>query len=133
MATHVNCVQVQLLADCIRELELQLLDLGFFQENQSFIEKCSKVVTSKIQEWVGDHKGDNDPPVAIPIQNRYTLFYTVMGMTRLGEQQSVCGTRHLSWGDGPNRDSMAAIETPGCCVASLVQGSRMSRSSCTKF
>lgn len=61
MATHVNCVQVQL-TDCIRELELQLLDLGFFQENQSFIEKCSKVVTSKIQEWVGDHKGDNDPP-----------------------------------------------------------------------
>lgn len=45
-----KCILLQLVADCVRELELQLVEVRKIQETESFIDRIhSELVTPKVQ------------------------------------------------------------------------------------
>eukprot|EP00061_Rhincodon_typus_P003726 g20828.t1 len=91
-----KCTQLQLLTNCIRELELvlELDELWIIREAEGVRERSYKeVVTPKVQEkssWVTVRRGKGNrqtvqrSPVAVPLKNKYTVLDTVGG-GRVGE------------------------------------------------
>eukprot|EP00061_Rhincodon_typus_P016237 g44344.t1 len=119
--TREKCTQLQLLTNHIRELELELeLDeLRIIQEAEGVIDRSYKVVvTPKVQEkgsWVNVRRGKGNrqtgqgSPVAVPLNNKYTILDTFGGGNDLpgeGHSRQVSGAEPgivAHKGSGENR------------------------------
>lgn len=84
-----KCTQLQLLGNRVRELELELDELRIIREAEGVIERSYReVVTPQVQEksrWVtvrgrkGNRQTVQGSPVAVPLNNKYTVLDTVGG------------------------------------------------------
>ena len=80
-----GCVELRLLSDRVRELELQLEDIRLVRENEGVIDRrYRQVVTLGPQEagkWVTVRKGKcqvvESTPVVLPLKNKYSCLSTV--------------------------------------------------------
>ena len=111
-----RCIQLQLLTDRLRELELELDELRIIREAEGVIDSSYReVVTPKNEaSWVTVRRGEGrkqsvqGSPVVVPLQNKYTVLDTVGGddLPGVSHGDQVSGTESGSVaqkGTGENR------------------------------
>ena len=99
-----KCIQLQLLSDRVKELERELDELRIIREAEAEIGKSGRVAVSQesqeVGKWVtvrrgrGGRQREQSIPVAVPVNNKYTVLGTIGGNDPPGTSSSgpVSGT-----------------------------------------